>query len=467
MRGALLGTVTLIVIAGLWSSVELYVGLVLPAQQRAANGEAAQAVGDSSSDATRAGGRRARCAELLVAGGCDGPASAVPDECAPLCRAITASDSPPNATGAAAPDRGGVRARGAHPAAEARAKVGAALLPGVPGVRRSSFGFSGAQPANAQPSTPAKRLVAPSDGFGNPIGTDCGALVAAGACFVDMRYMLLESPCAALCARYRGLPPEARQWVAPRSCYGRHAPALAAAGPGPTLDTNGYFQLVGGREQMNKNRFLVIDALFYAKALNRTFVEPAMRNSRIVRPPRPASATPPAERARAWAAERVAAFVRAGIRPPRDDAPANYTLGFGTYWEMKPVCHLHRTIDVLTFEQLSVRARARRRACDMAAGSLRARTWPARRLRFPRAPRPSSMCASVERSAPRTVRTPTVRTPRLRRRCPGGPACGRLLTAYAPSSCCPARATSRGSAQCAWQRPRTCAAPSARSRRTR
>lgn len=383
MRGGLLGVVALLVIGGLWSSLELYVGFVLPAQQRAEHGETAPLASADSEGASLARGWRARCAELLVAGGCDGPASEIPDECAPLCRAVTSNETSP-ANVALAPAAGGKQGgpqADEDPADGVRTNSTGKAMNNTGAARVDSAGAASSAVVVSQPAAtrtaaavqvakpPARATVLPAltavaDGAGNPLA-GCAALVAAGKCFDDMRFMLVESSCRAACARYRGLPREAKLWVSSASCFGRGAQQLAASAV-PTLDTRGYFQLVGGREQMNKNRYLVLDALFYAKALNRTFVEPAMRNSRIVRPPLSGPGAPSAPAQRIFASAYAAAFVEAGIRPPRSGEPApNYTLGFGSYWEMKGLCAAHRTIDVAAFNRL--RARAPRPALRLTA----------------------------------------------------------------------------------------------------
>jgi hypothetical protein len=477
--GQALAVVGLLVLTAIWSSFQLYAGILVPSLQREARGESAQWRHDSSqprieslqlaaaSASLGLGGSRSavmarskhklrneRCAEL-VAGGCDDAASAAPAECLPLCRSSQGAAA--NAGAGTEPlARDGVGSKGAAgapviresaPTSDASGTAAAAMpLPlasasatATPSTTASfSRGAASSATAAAAEAATAAALVSATNASGG-----CSALVPQGRCFDEPRHMFITQPCAALCSAHLGLPREATQlWTAPPSCFARGAPALSRAPRPrqPQLDTRGYFQLVGGREQMNKNRYLVLDALFYAKALNRTFVEPAVRNSRIARPPPalpplpddeagPPSAEALAAAARADALAEAAAIVRSGayagymaqalpaddrasdagrnldagrnsdagrnrdsdtgrtrgmerggpsLAPPAADVPGtlllavraaqatprvgsrgasfqNVTLGFGSYWEMRAVCRMHRTIDLLAFNRIRVR----------------------------------------------------------------------------------------------------------------
>ena len=56
---------------------------------------------------------------------------------------------------------------------------------------------------------------------------------------------------------------------------------------GNAVHAKNLFQLVNGREQSNKGAGAIADAMFYARALGRVLVEPAVKDSRCVDPATP------------------------------------------------------------------------------------------------------------------------------------------------------------------------------------
>ncbi|CAN0167309.1 unnamed protein product [Pylaiella littoralis] len=80
-------------------------------------------------------------------------------------------------------------------------------------------------------------------------------------------------------------------------------------------DPNGYLVYVNGREQLGGNKYLMTDGIFVAKALNRTFVEYPVKDSRVV-------------------------------------SIEEESIGLGAYWDLTEMCMYHRILDLGSFRDM-------------------------------------------------------------------------------------------------------------------